>query len=215
MKVIKKECSECNKDVLIVNRTKWLCDECNFMRLHDGKTRHEIFKEKEANLREISLKSAEMNFDTFKQKKSFKINQTTSKQANLNRKLSELKKEIALKAIQNDEYYCKGCGSGSEIDKSHILSIGQRKDLELVEENIQLLCRRCHVKWEGGIIHQMISLHCFRENLLFIRRYDRNRYNQLKIFIDDFCIYEVYQYQIPTETILKIQQLSNEFDYLL
>lgn len=183
MKEVKLGCSECKKDTIIVNRTKWLCDDCNFSRLHKGKSREDVAKEKQKEnqlkMRENTLKSIETHSDSFKQKQRFKIKQTTSKQASLNQKLSQIKNEIALEAIQNDEYFCKGCGSSSEIDKSHILSIGQRKDLELVKENIQLLCRRCHIKWEGGNYSKMSSLWCFNDNLEYIKKVDLGKYHKI------------------------------------
>lgn len=176
-------CSNCNKHRAIVNRGKTLCDNCNYQRLHSGKTKEDIAKEKikikESKMREISLKSHDsINHSSF-QNKRVKIKAITAKQSNLNKQLSQIKNEIALEAIQNDEYFCKGCGSSSEIDKSHILSIGQRKDLELVKENIQLLCRRCHIKWESGNYEKMSSLWCFDDNMEYIASIDLEKYHKI------------------------------------
>ena len=61
--------------------------------------------------------------------------------------LSELKNHITDKNLKNGTYYCRGCGIESEgLDRSHIIGIAQRPDLKLLKENIDLLCRYCHIK---------------------------------------------------------------------
>lgn len=108
------------------------------------------------------------------------IKKQTAKESSIKKKLSLLKREIELEAVQNNEYYCKGCGkSYPGLDKSHILSVGQYKHLELVKENIQLMCRKDHKIWESGNIELMIKLNCFNDNLLFIKQHDLIAYNKL------------------------------------
>lgn len=115
------------------------------------------------------------------------IRQQTSKEAGVKNKLSALKKEIELDAVQNDEYYCQGCGkSHPGLDKSHILSVGQFKHLELVKENIQLLDRDCHKIWESGSIDQQMSLHCFVDNVCFIYLHEREQYQKFITRIETF-----------------------------
>lgn len=40
-------CSKCTGEFLIVNKTFKLCDTCNYKRLHKGKSKYEVSKEKE------------------------------------------------------------------------------------------------------------------------------------------------------------------------
>jgi hypothetical protein len=186
------------------------------MRLHNGQSKGEVYSDRaKAKVIEWDDKLP-TDWDKQFKKKPKPIKQKSTKQTVRQQELSTLKKTIEVEALQNNEYYCWGCGQAKGgLDKSHILSVGQRKDLELLKENINLFCRTCHQTWEGGIIHKMITLNSFKKDLLFIQQYDRNRYNQLKTLIDDFCTYEIYQYQVSTEVILKMQKLSNEFEYLL
>lgn len=144
-----------------VNKKYKLCNECNYKRLHDGKSRVEILLTKQ------------------KPKKRYTLRQQTKKQPIISKQLSALKSEIELEKIQNGEYYCKGCGiSKSGLDKSHILSVGRYKNLELVKKNIQLLCRDCHNIWEHGSIQEKKRLLCYEENLEIIRSLNQLAYQK-------------------------------------
>lgn len=110
--------------------------------------------------------------------------------------LSKLKNDIRLEAVQNNEYFCKGCGKGGKyLDCSHILAVGYRKDLELCKENIQLLCRRCHSHWESMDIILMMALDCFKSNLAFIKKHDTLMYRKLRTKMD----YKDYDTLLKTE----------------
>jgi hypothetical protein len=111
--------------------------------------------------------------------KIYTIKQQSNKKAKINQELHKVKNEIELEALQNGEYYCKGCGSGVECDKSHILSIKQFPEYELDKENIDLLCRLCHVDWESGDIGRMMNLHCFPRYMEYIKRKAPLKYNQI------------------------------------
>ena len=111
------------------------------------------------------------------------IKRTTSSEATVKKKLSKIKKEIRLEAIQDGTYYCQGCGGKnpdcSVIDVSHIMSVGQYKLLELVKENMQLLGRPCHNTWESGTLEEKMQLLCYESNMEFIRQHDILLYNRL------------------------------------
>jgi len=40
-------CRECYNNHFITNRKYWLCDNCNFKRLHEGKSKQEVYKERQ------------------------------------------------------------------------------------------------------------------------------------------------------------------------
>lgn len=118
--------------------------------------------------------------------KEVKIKQQTDKTRKNEEQLKKLKDSISNKAVKNGTYFCSGCGRGDEwLDRSHILSVKQRKDLELVEENIDLLCRSCHEKWESGNIVKMMSLNCWNRYIEYIRMNDEQKFYKLKYKIDE------------------------------
>lgn len=169
-------CSKCSQPKKIVNVKYNLCDNCNSIRL-TGKSLQERQAESVTKYREKAFKrypsglNKQRTFVTNTNRKCDKkpIRQQTKKEAGVKSQLSILKTSIELEAIQSGEYYCKGCGkSQSGLDKSHILSVGQYKHLELLKANIQLLCRNDHIIWESGTIEQQMRLHCFVDNLRFI-----------------------------------------------
>lgn len=160
----------------IVNMKYRLCVNCNHERLH-GETLVETTIRKSQVYNNNSLKKQQQTIS--KPAKIYHIPHSTSKKSKINEKLTQVKKEIELEAIQDGTYYCKGCGSGVGCDKSHILSIKSHPELELDKENIDLLCRDCHVKWESGDIVKMKSLLCFERYLEYIEKHDNFKYTQI------------------------------------
>lgn len=165
-------CLGCSKNSYITNKKYVLCDSCNYKRLHEGKTRIEVY----------GLKPK-------KDKKTNFVNKISAKQVELNKKLSSIKKEIEFESFQKYGYLkCEGCGHLSDhMDKSHLVSIAQNKSLECIKENIQLLCRECHMKWESRDINTMMSLKCFDSNMKIIKRLDEIAYNKIKNLYDNNC----------------------------
>jgi hypothetical protein len=172
-------CNNCSKELPIVNKNYGLCGDCNSIRL-TGKTLAERQAESASKYREKYVTnfrkkvSAETDYQISPKYSSVRksgkpIKQQTKKESGIKSQLSQVKRGIELEAVQNNEYYCKGCGrSHVGLDKSHILSVGQYKQYELIKANIQLLCRDCHIIWESGTIEQQMKLHCFVDNLQFI-----------------------------------------------
>lgn len=173
-------CSKCNKAKPIVNKSKWLCDDCNFERLHNGVSRAQVYKERASERVEAKVpRTIRAKFKPVKQQ--------TSTEAEIKRKLHSLKSLIEQKAIDGGVHYCWGCGRIEiSYDKSHILSVKQRKDLELDEDNINLFCRTCHEKWESGDIQKMIVLNSFESDLLYIQKHDSKRYNKILLMIEEY-----------------------------
>lgn len=175
-----ESCSKCLKSKPIENRSKWLCSDCNFERLHNGASRAQVYKERVSERVEAKVPR------TIKAKYK-PIKQQTSNEAETKKKLHELKTSIEQKAIDQGVYYCWGCGKGGvALDKSHILSVKQRKDLELDEMNINLFCRDCHMNWESSVIEKMIVLVTFESDLLYIQKHDSKRYNKILLLIEEY-----------------------------
>lgn len=185
----------CSKEQ-IVNVKYNLCENCNSIRI-TGKS---LFERRSESAKKFQGKQIS---NVTKEKKdrglfvrsivtpvSVKvftpIKQQTKKEAGIKSKLSILKNEIRLDAVQNNEYFCKGCGCAGALDCSHILSVGKFKHLELVKENIQLLCRVCHLRWESNCIDMQMALNCFENNLIFIATQDQEAYQKFKTRIDSY-----------------------------
>jgi hypothetical protein len=202
-------CSNCQKNLPIVNVRYQLCYNCNSIRL-TGKTKQERQAESQQRYRKNYLGRNRSRLlepgdidhvVLYKPKQNrTRIKAQTTEEALIKKQLLALKKEIELEAVQDNHYFCAGCGlSHPCLDKSHILSIGQFKALELIKENMQLMCRTCHIIWESGTIEEKMNLHCFVGNMLFIFYYDQTTFNKLLTKI------EVYQtFLIPERDAKKI-----------
>lgn len=127
-------CSKCGEIKYIVNRTKILCDDCNFKRLHDGMNR---FQHKALNSK---LKSA-----------------TEIKRRKISRKRKKPtgERELFAKIWGKREHVCSHCGAKLQepirsFYFSHIKSKGAFPELRLEESNIELMCLKCHQEYEFG-----------------------------------------------------------------
>lgn len=172
-------CSKCGKELPIVNKKFELCFNCNFSRTHNGKTfyEHQLEKQKEFNEKQKAKSISRLSAKPFQPGKPIK--QQTAKESKVKSALGQIKQDIRLEAIQNNEYFCKGCGCTGVLDCSHILSVSLHKDLELIKENMQLLCRPCHRIWESGHISERMELLCFEDNLSIMRRYDEDTWRKM------------------------------------
>lgn len=205
-------CSKCKENKPIVNKKYNLCDDCNFMRLHDGKTKAEVYseraKDKEPKVYIIKSKSTPS-------RSSKPIKQQTAKEKTRKNELSRVKSEIELDAVQDGKYYCWGCGHAKGgLDKSHILSVKQRKDLELDKENINLFCRDCHTDWESWEIVRMIKLLTFEKDLEYIKSKDKGVYNKILDAIEYWITHDD-TFETDPEIFQKVQSIYFKNDFLL
>lgn len=169
-----EQCKKCGEEKYIENRTRMLCKECNFERIH-GIT----FKEHQ--------KQKAVEYAERRKQKANKVNPISDKQKGINHKMTKTKHNVSLNAIQEIGWeQCAGCmRSDIHLDKSHILSVKQRPDLQLDEKNINLLCRNCHEKWESGDIHKMSSLLCFQKDMQYIFDNDGTKFQKILFKIKD------------------------------
>lgn len=170
MNYIKGICSNCSQEEWIVNKTYNLCDNCNHIRLH-GETKQETAHRK-------ALEYAERR----KAKGAHKINQVSDKQKEINKNLAAVKRLVSLERPSE----CQGCMKNTDqLDRSHILSVAQRPDLQLDPRNINLFCRSCHEKWESGDIFKMSSLLSFTKDMRYIFDMDSVRYYKILLKLED------------------------------
>lgn len=188
-------CSHSNCTRPIQNKKYLLCSEHMYEKTH-GRSRAEVYAERAAS----------------KPKKVYKVKtyappkQQTKKQANVATALGQLKHSIEMEAVLNDMYYCWGCGhSHPGLDKSHILSVGQFKYLELDKDNINLFCRECHMIWEGGVIEKQARLLSFEKDLEYIRENSSEYFSKFLTKMLDYMKFADETAEIPKkiEKILK------------
>ena len=135
------------------------------------------------------------------------IKQISEKQKAINAAMSEMKRDIVEHAINTNQYYCHGCNVETlRLDCSHKLSIAQRPDLALKKKNITLLCRKCHVIWEGWDISKMIELNCFIEDLEYIYKKDSETFNKILFKLLDH--FNKYPYPSTAKILKKIEQFD-------
>jgi hypothetical protein len=163
-------CSGCNKSKPIQNKKYNLCGDCVFEKNNGGKSKQEVYATRAA------LKPQK----TYVFKKSKPIKKQTEKEKHVKDHLSQLKKNIRQEAIDSDMYYCWGTGNSStQLDCSHILSVGQFKHLELDKDNINLFSRQAHLNWESGNIVKMSTLLTFEKDLFYIKSHSIETFNKI------------------------------------
>lgn len=117
-------CIDCGRIKRIANRTKQLCDECNYKRLHDGKTRFQVAIEKQKS-KPHETKKATGELKLFKEI-----------WAEREHKCVKCGKDLGV--VLKPQYF------------SHIKSKGAFPELRLDKTNIELLCCDCHHQYEFG-----------------------------------------------------------------
>lgn len=188
-------CNDCQSPKLIQNKKYGLCGDCVFKRNHGGKSQTEIYMEralekaKKEPVQQVQL--PKINTNSIQIKKSVRKKRTKTIQqirsAEISKELSELKALIRREAIENDQYYCEGCGQSHVIlDCSHVMSVGRFKRFELERQNVRLLCRSCHLKHESNDMKQMTQLFCFNDDMLYIKSKNILEYNRLEIKLEEY-----------------------------
>lgn len=199
-------CSNCKTNKPIVNKKYNLCGDCVFEKNHGGQTRAQVYGARLAAKRETEEPSPKY---WVSKKKPKRIKQQTKKEEGIKSALLTLKTEIDMDNVLDGTYYCRGCGkSYVGLDKSHILSVKQRKDLELLKSNMQLMCRTCHMAWESWNVVQMGKLICFEENMQFIFLQDRETFQKIMTKIDDYLLWEPAENQL----VITLKKVRKNFE---
>lgn len=219
MQLIRDICSgpDCGILLPIVNMKYNLCDSCNFKRLHYGKSREDVYRER------IDQR-ARTKFTNQSAKKSLhdivKIN-SADKSKNKIRSVSIEKRyycsDGSLVSQADIQMYLKVChdkiretrlpfceGTGRTdlpLSFSHTISQARCKELrktELIwsEDNICIESMEppCsyptagHNIWEVGSIQMKMELKNFYDKLAFIKIHDSEEYNRLEIKIEELNV---------------------------
>lgn len=128
---VKGVCRKCGRETVIVNKTRCLCDSCNYKRLHNGLSRFE-----------------------YKLVTGRKLCQTRRK----NTGEAQLFKEIWAERPHVCAHCGRQLSDPMRAGYfSHIHSKGARPDLRLCKDNIELLCLECHSRHEFGFNYERDS----------------------------------------------------------
>lgn len=117
-------CLDCGKVRFIANRTKQLCEECNYKRLHNGKSKVEVAIEK-SKLKPIKPRKATGEKELFMEIWAERPHRC-------------VKCGVTLPEPMKAVYF------------SHKKSKGAFPELRLEKDNIELCCPECHYKYEFG-----------------------------------------------------------------
>tara|TARA_R110000772_G_C13310332_1_gene440670 strand:- start:66049 stop:66555 length:507 start_codon:yes stop_codon:yes gene_type:complete len=136
------ECKGCGSDKLIVNRTRWLCDDCNRKRLDDQNT---------------GEKKIRKGLQTRSAIKAIKAGKGGLKRFTKKRQSIEVDYKKVQEEIWNERpHACDECGRPDRLSFSHLISRNKRTDLIAEKRNIVLHCMTfdgdvgCHERWEAG-----------------------------------------------------------------
>lgn len=119
-----QKCKKCGEYRYIVNKTKCLCDDCNYKRLHDGLSRFQV-KILKGDNKKPKLRKPTGELALFKEIWAERPHVCT----HCGKRLLEPLKPI---------YF------------SHIKSKGAFPELRLKKTNIELTCEFCHQEYEFG-----------------------------------------------------------------
>ena len=93
------------------------------------------------------------------------------------RSVSKMKADAKTEAADGNYVQCKGCKKHFQtIDASHKVPLSQSLALAANPENITLLCRDCHLKWENGTVQKLIELDCFVDDMRYLFDADPERF---------------------------------------
>lgn len=93
------------------------------------------------------------------------------------KKVSKMKADAKSEALEGGCVQCKGCNRYFKtIDASHKVPLSQSLALAANPENITLLCRDCHLKWENGTVPKLIELDCFVDDMRYLFDADPERF---------------------------------------
>ena len=145
-------CRKCSNSRPIVNKKYYLCEECNYKRLHGDKPRkkHPLRSQSKKHL--FTRAQEERCYEEVFNSKSHRCEECG----------------VELSSVFRDE-------DGRVVDRyqySHILSKGAWPELRFHPKNFNRLCMSCHTRWESG---DRKSMSIFERNKVVIEGLLRER----------------------------------------
>ena len=201
-----KLCTKCLQPRLLVNQKYKLCDECNYKRLHQGKSKQEVYQERARAKQHISSKSPSFNKTNnatveLKKKYSIKDISKTNKypcsdgervtQSQINSRYAAICDAIKLER----EPFCQGTGrTDLPLSFSHTISRKRCKEIgksELIwdKHNIEIESYHepssnpiaAHNIYESGPWEQKLTLLNIERKLLYIQTHDPEQFEKINV----------------------------------
>lgn len=172
-------CNDCGLPKFIANKHYGLCEQCNYKRLHGGKTKDEVYQLRaQGKPKPVIINKPKDDIEQLKHK--YSIKKISNKKAVRDKAMHATYHKIDI----TREPICEGCGRGDRpLSHSHILSQANRPDLAAEELNIRLHCfgsyNYCHEKWERGVPDEVVRMNDFKDNLKYIQSVDKQAYNAI------------------------------------
>ena len=161
----------CDEKHPIVNRTHWLCTNCNRERLDSNSGGRK--KERKQLLAKTTFKASQVPLKNTK-----KMNQKSSKQ-----KVIDVAYSGTLKILEKREYICTGCGATDGLTPSHLVPRSWNRSLVAVARNVTWHCLVCHPLWESP---RRMELNDYEDNMEIVKKLDEDYYNLLIVKQDDY-----------------------------
>jgi hypothetical protein len=207
-------CSKCGLERLIVNKKYCLCDECNYKRLHGGKSKQDVWSERSGERKSIQRYTKPDTGRTLQEviaikgvKKASRLKPISStakfrcsdgrlvSQVEVKRRYAETFDRIKIERSP----VCQGTGRNDyPLSFSHTISQDRCKQLGKTEliwdaDNIEIegfhepssLPVAAHNIWEVGSIEKKIMLLNFDRKLEYIKQHDTEGYNRLMCQIEE------------------------------
>lgn len=201
---------DCGKLLPIVNKKYYLCEDCNFKRTHDGKSKQQVYGDRAKEREERNVKEGWKGIGTIRPTKGCsriaQVSKNTRYSCSDGSLVSQYQISVNLKLTyaKIDETrlpFCEGSGkTGVPLSHSHTISQARCKQLgkaELIwdEDNIFLEefeaptsnPTASHNVWELGNIEKKTTLVNFDKKLEYIKLHDIEQYMKLVIQLEDLA----------------------------
>jgi 5-methylcytosine-specific restriction endonuclease McrA len=102
--------------------------------------------------------------------------------------ITRVKKLLKSESSDGTFSQCGGCLQyHRRLDASHKIPISQSIARAAEPENIRLLCRSCHEVWEHWKMPALVNLHCFDEDMEYLRANDWERFSKMHLMILEYA----------------------------
>ena len=123
-----------------------------------------------------------------KPKKAYTIPARSAKGKVKAAEIQRVKTSLKSEARDGAFSQCGGCGEyHKHLDASHKIPLSQNIALSADPENIRLLCRSCHNVWEHWQMPAMATLHCFVEDMAYLRGNDWERFYKITLMVGEYA----------------------------
>ena len=168
-------CPDCNYQWIPAKSKRLVvCPNCD----HLERTGESLVAMKKRKARESAAASAARSAAKMKKAVPKELAKFSKKGKAQATQVTAMKARVKEGAADGDSFVrCEGCYRYFKgLDASHKVSLARSAELAASAENIRLLCRECHMKWESSVVTEMIELRCFEEDMEYLLDFDPERF---------------------------------------